>query len=80
MAKFTVLINDTEISITPGTTVAAAILEARQTTFRKSVTGQSRAAFCGMGTCYECRVTINEAPHSRSCQILCQPGMRIVTG
>jgi len=32
-----------------------------------------------MGICYECRVTINGEPHARSCQILCRPGMQVVT-
>jgi sarcosine oxidase subunit alpha len=32
-----------------------------------------------MGTCYECRVTINGIPHERSCLIRCRPGMVIRT-
>jgi sarcosine oxidase subunit alpha len=59
--------------------VAAAILQTDQP-FRASVSGQPRAALCGMGICFECRVTINDVVHSRSCQILCEPGMKIVTG
>ncbi|WP_181574740.1 2Fe-2S iron-sulfur cluster-binding protein, partial [Serratia quinivorans] len=43
---------------------------------RISVTGQPRAAFCGMGICQECRVTVNGL-RRLACQTLCQPGMRI---
>ncbi len=47
--------------------------------FRLSVTGQARAPLCGMGICFECRVTINGQAHSRSCQIPCQPDLNVVT-
>jgi len=32
-----------------------------------------------MGVCFECRMIINGIPHSKSCQILVQPGMDIQT-
>ena len=80
MSEVKILINGREASTSPHTSVAAAILETGQTTFRTSVTGEPRAPLCGMGICYECRVTINGIPHARSCQILCRAGMKIVTG
>jgi sarcosine oxidase subunit alpha len=72
-------INGAPISVKDGTTVAAAILISGASAFRHSVTGQPRGPLCGMGICYECRVTINGEPHARSCQILCRPGMQVVT-
>ena len=72
-------INNQPISVDHGTTVAAAILIANQTAFRTSVTGQPRGPLCGMGICFECRVTINGQAHARSCQILCEDGMKVVT-
>ena len=79
MSEMKVSINDRDVSVAKGTSVAAAVLNAGQTAFRRSVSGQPRAPLCGMGICYECRVTIDGHPHARSCQILCQPGMKIVT-
>jgi sarcosine oxidase subunit alpha len=79
MPDLQILINGHPVSVASNTTVAAAVLQTRQTAFRTSVSGQPRAPLCGMGICYECRVTIDGIPHARSCQILCQPGMQIST-
>jgi sarcosine oxidase subunit alpha len=48
--------------------------------FRTSVTGEPRGPVCGMGICFECRVTVNDAPHQRACLIQCETGMRVDTG
>ena len=72
-------VNGRSVSVKEGSTVAAAVLISGVTAFRHSVTGQPRAPLCGMGICYECRVTINGEPHARSCQIVCLPGMAVVT-
>jgi len=62
-----------------GTTVAAAVLAANEYTFRRSVTGEPRGPLCGMGICFECRVTINGITHQRSCNLLVSDGMEITT-
>jgi len=64
------------VTVVAGTSVAAAVLMAGGPT-RFSVTGEPRAPLCGMGICFECRVTINGVPHQKSCQILCEPGMDV---
>ena len=63
--------------VSPGISVAAAIFLTGEPCFRTSVTGEPRAALCGMGICFECRVTINGIEHCRSCQIAVAPGMEI---
>lgn len=73
------VIDGTIVHVALGTTVAAAVLMAGRQT-RSSVTGEARAPLCGMGICFECRVTINGVPHQQSCQILCAPGIEVVTG
>ena len=72
-------INGKPINVARATLVAVAIAEAGVIRFRRSVSGQPRAPLCGMGTCMECRVTINGLAHSRSCQILCEQDMDIRT-
>jgi D-hydroxyproline dehydrogenase subunit gamma len=72
-------INGVPLQVARGTTVAAAILIAGQPEFRTSVTGQPRGPLCGMGICFECRVTIDGLAHARSCQILCEDGMKVAT-
>jgi aerobic-type carbon monoxide dehydrogenase small subunit (CoxS/CutS family) len=73
----TLTINGTPVSVAPGTTVAGAIMILGARQFRRSVTGEPRGPLCGMGICYECRVTIDGQAHSKSCQILCRDGMEV---
>jgi sarcosine oxidase subunit alpha len=72
-------VNGRPLTVPPATTVAAAVLAAGVTTFRRSVTGEPRGPLCGMGICFECRVTIDGVAHSRSCLTECAPGMEIRT-
>jgi len=76
----TLRINGAMVEVERGCTVSAAVLRAGITTFRRSVLGESRAPLCGMGICFECRITINGRAHRRSCQIFCQDGMEVQTG
>jgi len=62
-----------------GVTVASALLNANALAFRRSTTGQPRTPVCGMGICYECRVTIDGAAHQRACMIVVESGMRVET-
>jgi sarcosine oxidase subunit alpha len=72
-------INGNIIEMSAGTTVAAAILAADEAAFRTSVAGEPRGPLCGMGICFECRVTIDGVPHQRSCTTLIRDGMEIAT-
>jgi len=77
-ASLTLIVNGLPVSVPAGTTVAVAVAIAGQVC-RTSVSGEPRGPLCGMGICYECRVSINGLPHCRSCQILCEPGMEVRT-
>ena len=63
-----------------GTSLAAAMLDAGITTFRHSRGGVPRGPVCGMGICFECRVTIDGVAHRRACLELVRPGMAVRTG
>jgi len=71
-----ITINGHPLDAAPGSTVAAAVAACGQPT-RTSVTGEPRGPLCGMGICFECRVTINGRPHQRGCQIAVAEGMDI---
>jgi sarcosine oxidase subunit alpha len=71
-------VNGVLVTVAPGTTVAAAVLLAGDAT-RTSISGEPRGPLCGMGICFECRVTIDGVPHQRSCHILCSPGIHVMT-
>ena len=74
-----IVVNGQPVSVPSGTTVAVALLIGGVTHFRTSVAGEPRSPVCGMGTCIECRLTIDGLPHSRSCQIQCAEAMEVVT-
>jgi sarcosine oxidase subunit alpha len=69
-------INGATVFVAAGTSIAAALLIAGAPA-RISATGEPRAPLCGMGVCFECRVTIDGLPHQKSCQIICRPGMDV---
>ena len=71
----TLTINGQPVAVPAGTTVAAAVMRAGGMAFRKD-----RGPLCGMGICFECRVTLNGCAHVRSCQKVCEPGMEVRTG
>ena len=68
------------VRVPAGVTVAAALVDLGVAAFRRSVSGEPRAPLCGMGTCYECRVTIDGVAHRRACLVLVADGMHVTTG
>ena len=78
-ASVTIVADDRELRVVAGTSVAAALLDAGVLTFRRSVTGDARGPLCGMGICYECRVTVDGVPLRRSCLVPVADGLRIST-
>jgi len=68
------------IAVAPGTTVAAALWNAGISSCRTSLSGEPRGPVCGMGICFECRVTVDGMPHQRACLLPCAEGMVIETG
>jgi len=50
-----------------GTSLLAALWNAGRLAVRSSVGGEARGPLCGMGVCFECRVTIDGDPHRRAC-------------
>jgi D-hydroxyproline dehydrogenase subunit gamma len=72
-------VNGVAVTMPAGSVVAAAILKSGIDAFRNSVAGEPRGPLCGMGICFECRVTINGEAHCRSCQTICRDGMDVWT-
>lgn len=76
--SFFITVNGKPVRASRQTSVAAAVMMADQPC-RVSLRGEPRAPLCGMGTCMECRATVNGVKHQRTCQVLCIPGMEVVT-
>lgn len=75
----TLSINGVPITVAAGSAVAIAVMLSGAASFQRSVNGEPRGPLCGIGVCFECRVTIDGRAHCRSCQIPCQTGMDVRT-
>lgn len=79
MSDVTIHINGVPRRVADDVTVAVALLEFGVVPFRHAVDGALRAPLCAMGSCHECRVTIDEMPPVRACLEPVREGMRIET-
>ncbi|MDC6171429.1 (2Fe-2S)-binding protein [Paucibacter sp. XJ19-41] len=66
-------------AVPAGCSVAAALAHAGLIATRRSVSGQPRAAFCGMGQCQECQVMIDGVANRLACMSPATAGMVIAT-
>ncbi len=62
-----------------GTSLLAALWNEGRRAVRRSVGGAPRGPLCGMGTCFECRVTVDGDAHRRSCLEPVREGMCVGT-
>ncbi|WP_306398023.1 (2Fe-2S)-binding protein [Telluria beijingensis] len=76
-APVTIFVNGAPTTAYPGETVATALLAAGSARFRTTARGAPRAPVCNMGVCFECAVTVDGRPGTRSCMTLVADGMRI---
>jgi D-hydroxyproline dehydrogenase subunit gamma len=79
VSTITITLDGQEIRCASGITVAAALLDERVQAFRRSNGGEARGPLCGMGICYECRVTVDGVAHRRACLVPVRDGMLIAT-
>lgn len=77
-ARIALTVNGKPVEVIEGASVAAAVAQAGAV-FRRSLTGQPRSALCGMGTCFECRVTIDGVAQQQACMWPVRAGMRVQT-
>jgi aerobic-type carbon monoxide dehydrogenase small subunit (CoxS/CutS family) len=71
-------VNGAPLEVPEGVSLAAALLNAGHSTFRKSVGGEARGPICGMGICFECRVTLDGVTGTRACLEPVREGMQVV--
>ena len=70
--------NDQLVDAREGEPIAAALMAAGIRTLRRTRHGSSpRGVYCGIGYCYECRVTVNGVTGVRSCLTPVAEGMRV---
>jgi sarcosine oxidase subunit alpha len=71
-------VNGQPVEVPMGASVAAAVAHVTLH-FRHSVTDIPRAPLCGMGVCFECRVSVDGVPHVRACMTPASEGMQVRT-
>ena len=76
MKEVKINVNGKDIIAKEGEMLSAALLRAGYKRFRKSVKGESRSLFCGMGICFECLVRV-DGRTVRSCITPVREGMEV---
>ncbi|MBW5487062.1 (2Fe-2S)-binding protein [Streptomyces bambusae] len=77
---YTVTFDGREIPALAGQTVAAVLWGAGIMAWRTTREGGApRGAFCGIGSCYDCLVTVDGRPNQRACLVPARPGAAITT-
>ena len=74
-----IVVNGGRRRVAADLTLAAALMNAGAGAFRRSVSGEPRGPLCGMGICFECRVTVDGVPHRRACLEPVRAGMVVQT-
>ncbi|MCK4765000.1 MAG: (2Fe-2S)-binding protein [Candidatus Aminicenantes bacterium] len=76
--KVNIRVNGNEVLAYNGETVFAALVASGYKALKKSpILKEKRGAFCGMGVCFECLVTVNGTPNVRSCMCPVENDMEI---
>jgi len=74
----TVFLEGQPVRARAGDTVAAvALLGGLGHTRISAATGERRAPYCMMGTCFECLMVIDGEPSRQACMVTVREGMRI---
>jgi sarcosine oxidase subunit alpha len=71
-------VNGHPVEVPAGASVAAAVAHITPH-FRRSVNDAPRAPLCGMGVCFECRVSVDGVAHVRACMTPASEGMQVMT-
>ncbi|MFD4592637.1 (2Fe-2S)-binding protein [Streptomyces rubiginosohelvolus] len=77
----TVTLDGEPLAFVPGQTLAAALVASGRVAWRTTRGGQRpRGVFCGIGTCYDCLVSVDGRRGQRACLVRARAGMAVATG
>lgn len=77
----TIVVDGGVVVAEQGDSVSTVLLCAGVVSFRKTaVTGARRSAYCGMGVCFDCLVTIDGVGNRQACLTPVREGMIVTTG
>lgn len=76
----TFLFNGQSIDAEPGMTIGGALMKAGIREIRSTrFTGEPRGIFCGIGSCFDCVVTVNGIANRRACITPVEAGMVVTS-
>lgn len=79
-ATFPVAFDGRALPAQEGQSIAAVLWAAGILAWRTTrEAGAPRGAFCGIGACYDCLVTVNGRPNQRACLVPARPGDAVTT-
>lgn len=79
MSHVTITVDGVPRRVPADTTLAVALLQGGSVAFRRDSHGAPRLPLCGMGTCFECRVTVNGVVSVRACLEPVREGLVVET-
>jgi predicted molibdopterin-dependent oxidoreductase YjgC len=75
-----VLVDGRPENVAAGRTVAATLIALGATSWRRTrLADRPRGVFCGIGSCFDCLVTVNDVPAVRACLAWIEDGDDIRT-
>ena len=77
ISDLTILIDGVPRRVPAGSTVAVALLQSGMLDFRHDLAGRPRGPLCAMGSCFECRVTVDGVAEVRACLAVVRDGMTV---
>lgn len=78
--ELTLLLDGEPVPALAGQTVGAALTAAGVRSWRSTRRdARPRGLFCGIGVCFDCLLTIDDAPNQRACLVPARDGMVLST-
>ncbi|MCX4696398.1 (2Fe-2S)-binding protein [Streptomyces sp. NBC_01408] len=79
-ATYAIAFDGRELPAQAGQSIAAVLWSAGILAWRTTREGGApRGVFCGIGSCYDCLVTVNGTPNQRACLVPARPGDTVTT-
>ena len=75
--RVTIELDGRAVEAFEGETVAAVLLAEGEAATRRTVRGEPRGVFCGMGVCFDCLVVVDDVPNTRACMTWVREGLRV---
>ncbi|MBM3679023.1 MAG: (2Fe-2S)-binding protein [Actinobacteria bacterium] len=76
-APVTLALDGRPVTAYEGESVAAVLLAEGEMATRRTLAGDPRGLFCGMGVCFECLVVVDGVPNTRACVTWVREGMTV---